>query len=691
MDFLEYADVSCEHRGSMQSGKLKLTDEKVQFKPHAKSGKSDLIPPDQIEVVNWQRLAGSWGIRIFTKDGLLHRFAGFKEAERERLAKFFTQYYKLDLLDRELSVKGWNWGAANFNGSALSFEVGKSDSYEIPLAYVNQCNHGKNEVTLEFHHNDDAPVMLCEMRFHIPASELAGDDPVEAFKEQVLNKASVVTTSGDAIAIFREIHCLSPRGRYDVKIFPSHIHLHGKTFDYKISSTSVMRLFLLPHKDQRQMYFAVNCDPPIKQGQTRYHYLVLNFKQEDESEIELPFTDEELQEKYDGKLERELNGPTYEILSKILKALTNKKVIVPGNFLGHSGTPAISCSHKAASGFLYPLERGFIFVYKPPIYIRYDEVRSVSFERSGGSTRSFDISVDAGSDIMYTFSSIEKGEYSRLYDYLKDKKVKLKTSGKVGEKSGLNFDDETIDHNLEKVKADAQEFSSGDDSMSSDDSDFNPDNLEALSAKEEYDSEPSTTSGDSSSGDEQGEVADKRREERKKRKEEKRGKREKKSVSSGGGEKKKRKQTRTKLPGEPKRNQSAYFLWMNANRERVKEENPSLNLTELGKKFGEIWKTMEDKSEWDKKAAEDKKRYDDELAKWKAEGGNELLANQKKERRKEKRAAKAGTAKPGSKSSSKPKSSSAAASSATSPAKPPGGFKSKEFIEDSDSSSDAGD
>jgi hypothetical protein len=39
-----------------------------------------LIPPDQIDVVNWQRLAGSWGIRIFTKDGLLHRFAGFKEA-----------------------------------------------------------------------------------------------------------------------------------------------------------------------------------------------------------------------------------------------------------------------------------------------------------------------------------------------------------------------------------------------------------------------------------------------------------------------------------------------------------------------------------------------------------------------------------------------------------------------------------
>ena len=100
---------------------------------------------------------------------------------------------------------------------------------------------------------------MSEIRFHIPSSELAGDqDPVEAFKEAVMKKASVMTTSGDAIAIFREISCLSPRGRYDIKIFPTYLHLHGKTFDYKIQIGSVQRLFLLPHKDQRQMHFAVN-------------------------------------------------------------------------------------------------------------------------------------------------------------------------------------------------------------------------------------------------------------------------------------------------------------------------------------------------------------------------------------------------------------------------------------------------
>ena len=85
--------------------------------------------------------------------------------------------------------------------------------------------------------------------------------------------------------------------RYDIKMYPTFIHLHGKTFDYKIPASTVMRLFLLPHKvifkiatccahcgwvcpqDQRQMFFCVNLDPPIKQGQTRYHYLIFTFMQ----------------------------------------------------------------------------------------------------------------------------------------------------------------------------------------------------------------------------------------------------------------------------------------------------------------------------------------------------------------------------------------------------------------------------
>lgn len=47
-------------------------------------------------------------------------------------------------------------------------------------------------------------------------------------------------------------------GRYDIKVYQNHLSLHGKTYDYKIPIKTIMRLFLLPHKDGRHMYFVVS-------------------------------------------------------------------------------------------------------------------------------------------------------------------------------------------------------------------------------------------------------------------------------------------------------------------------------------------------------------------------------------------------------------------------------------------------
>ena len=48
------------------------------------------------------------------------------------------------------------------------------------------------------------------MRFHIQGSD-GGDDPVEAFQKQVMPKASVISATGESIAIFKEVQCLTPR------------------------------------------------------------------------------------------------------------------------------------------------------------------------------------------------------------------------------------------------------------------------------------------------------------------------------------------------------------------------------------------------------------------------------------------------------------------------------------------------
>ena len=37
---------------------------------------------------------------------------------------------------------------------------------------------------------------------------------------------------------------------------------------------------------------------------------------------------------------------------------------------------------------------------------------------------------------------------------------------------------------------------------------------------------------------------------------------------------------------------SAYMLWLNANREKIKSEHPGISITDLSKKAGELWKAM---------------------------------------------------------------------------------------------------
>ncbi|XP_059051992.1 FACT complex subunit Ssrp1 [Achroia grisella] len=677
MEFLEYNDVSAEIKGNMVPGRLKMTDQSIVFK-NSKTGKVEQISANDIELVNFQKFIGSWGLRVFMKNGTLHRYGGFKDGEQEKVAKFFKNNYHKDMLEKELSLKGWNWGTAKFNGAVLSFNVGSNTAFEIPLHYVSQCNTGKNEVTLEFHQNDDTPISLMEVRFHIPTNELAGDmDAVEAFHQQVMNKASVISVSGDAIAIFRELQCLTPRGRYDIKVFQTFFQLHGKTFDYKIPMSTVLRLFLLPHKDTRQMFFVVSLDPPIKQGQTRYHYLVLLFGIEEETSLELPFTEEELKDKYDGKITKELSGPTYEVLAKIMKVIINRRVTGPGDFLGHHKTPAIACSYKAAAGYLYPLEKGFIYVHKPPVHIRFEEIASVNFARGGASsTKSFDFEIELKSGSVHTFSSIEKGEYDKLFDYISSKKLHVKNTGKndkalYNDDFGDSDNEKEPDAYLARVKAEAKERDSNDSDGSdeSTDEDFNPDKARESDVAEEYDTNPSSSEDSDASGASNDSKKEKKKEKKPKKTI---------TISEAPRKRKEKSKKREKDVNAPKRPATAFMLWLNENRKGIVEENPGIKVTEIAKKGGELWRELKDKSEWEEKASKAKEEYNQAMKKYKESGAADEFKQKKKQAEKEKKAADKKSKPP----SKKAKNTSAGSGSG-------GKFTSKEYIEDDSSSSDS--
>ncbi|KAL8589458.1 hypothetical protein ACOMHN_061669 [Nucella lapillus] len=509
-DFQEYPDVVQEIRGALNPGRLKLQRNSVIFK-NSKTGKVDQFQTSELQKSLWLKRARGHCLKMVLKTGHIHRYDGFKEADFEKLNKFLEDFYEVSLEKVDMSIKGWNWGLARFEGNSLNFETDRNLVFEVPLTNVSHTATSRNEVTLEFHQNDDAPVSLTELRFHVPSDTGNPDsDPVQDFYKQVLNCADIIQATGDAVVTLSEVQCLTPRGRYDIKMYPTFLQLHGKTFDYKIPFTTILRLFLLPHKDGRQMFFVISLDPPIKQGQTRYHFLILLFNKEDEMTIEMGMPEDDLNTKYEGKLQPEMTGLEYELVSRIFKVITQRKITVPGSFMGHSGTQAIACSYKAATGLLYPLERGFIFVHKPPLHIRFDEILGVNFGRSAGNTRSFDFDMETKSGTVYNFVGIEKDEYGKLYDFVSSKKLRVKNIGGSLDKGSVayeemsNSDEDKGDHDayLEKMKREGKQRLMDDDDDDDDSSDvsFNP-GESGSEVAEEYDSNPPTTSSAGSDSD----------------------------------------------------------------------------------------------------------------------------------------------------------------------------------------------
>lgn len=91
------------------------------------------------------------------------------------------------------------------------------------------------------------------------------------------------------------------------------------------------------------------------------------------------------------------------------KTMSLVSTLWPFSFLrSHSGAQCITCSYKASSGLLYPLERGFIYVHKPPVHLRFEEISCVNFARGTTTTRSFDFEIETKQGNQYTFSSIER-------------------------------------------------------------------------------------------------------------------------------------------------------------------------------------------------------------------------------------------------------------------------------------------
>ncbi|KAF2000677.1 SSrecog-domain-containing protein [Amniculicola lignicola CBS 123094] len=536
---------------SKKYGSTRFVESGLGWKP-SDGGDNFTLDHQQLVQAQWSRAARGYEVKLLSRsDGVL-QIDGFKQEDYERISKLFKIWYGINLDNREHALRGWNWGKAEFAKQELTFNVGNRPAFEVPYTEISNTNlAGKNEVAVDLSLTADgndtgtngslggarargkksggALDQLVEVRFYIPGvtkkekedGEGASDgeevveehNAAQLFYETLMDKAEIGEVAGDTFATFLDILHLTPRGRFDIDMYEKSFRLRGKTYDYKIQYEAVKKFMVLPKPDETHILITLGLDPPLRQGQTRYPFLVMQFKRDEEVNLDLNMKEDLLQSQYKDRLEPNYEAPIAVVVEKIFKGLTGKRVTKPSkDFSSHHDQHGIKCSIKANEGHLFCLDKAFMFVPKPATYISIDNVVSVTMSRVGGAmaaSRTFDITFTMkGGMAEQQFSNINREEQQPLENFFRAKNIKTKNemvddSGailaaalqdeelassdeEVAVRGSADEDDESVDEDFQADSESdvAEEFDENHESDSASDAEMSDAGSDAAPAKE---------------------------------------------------------------------------------------------------------------------------------------------------------------------------------------------------------------
>lgn len=217
---------------------------------------------------------------------------------------------------------------------------------EVSLEFIDPTASAQGEPTDSSSSSSRKADELVEMRFYIPNSEKSREiigekeddndqeehSAAQLFHDQIKDKAEIGQVSGDGLVVFNDILVVTPRGRYEIDMYPTFIRLRGKTYDYKILYSSIRRLFVLPKTDEMHVLLVVALDPPIRQGQTKYPYITMQFPTNEELDATINMEESEISEKYGDRLQKHYDAPAYEVVAQVFRGLSGKDITTPKTF-----------------------------------------------------------------------------------------------------------------------------------------------------------------------------------------------------------------------------------------------------------------------------------------------------------------------------------------------------------------------
>ncbi|KAH9259166.1 hypothetical protein BASA81_002786 [Batrachochytrium salamandrivorans] len=603
------------------------------------------------------------------------RLHGLSGLDRDTFDKLFSTGYGLELKDESWDVRGANYGELTLSKLKRcivikDFDTESIPAIEIPLANASQiAAPGKNEVEIQYTPSTTLGAKAFELstvRFYIPSEPTQPDEEdknaeaeewrsrfktvSDMYDEQDEETLGLVCHIGEEICDF-----VSPKGRYNLDLYRDFFRMRGKTYDFKIPYSHLVNIHLLDHPEQDAKFLMMTLNQAIRHGHQNVSHLVMVVEDED-TELELAMTSEELKEKYpEANLLPIMKGPMPESVAKLLKGVSNKKVLImpltgftaESNGLGARKERCVKCNVKTNAGFLFPMKTALVFLHKPVLSIKYERIEAIEFKRNAStmSSDSFDLEVSYGEDGDKTkkvveFTLIPRKQFDALRKFFVEQStVKIKRKDELATFFSAAAKAAASVASLNGVSAAAVAKAQNttindlgsDDESEDEDSDFDAGpNRRAGSDDDDDDASSSNSDSDDSELDDEvpmgtleeelGDAAmlDQPEEDvvvskrvrkpsgldltSKPKKKVKVEEEVKKPAAATLVSKKKDKNA-------PKSAKTAYTYFI----ESKKEEFAKFTFAERSQKASELWKLVTDKSEFEAKAAEDKKRYAEEM------------------------------------------------------------------------------
>ncbi|KNH03692.1 FACT complex subunit SSRP1 [Perkinsela sp. CCAP 1560/4] len=294
----------------------------------------------------------------------------------------------------------------------------------------------------------------CEIKLTISPSDRKEEDAMGEAPSDYSSAKAICSTIHSSIAQFRDkyhpstsngknstppaaemlripsLPVSTPHGYFDMTITASSLIMHREKkassteeraqTGFEIGLSNIHCTFLLPFpltnakkSNFARKYFVLALTEPVIVGSTKHHYIVFAIDDDDVFTIDAPLktcfkTSDDVVKFFNGKISPaetmtneesscvSLLGTKSELLAKIIKGITGKKILGQSSF--HNATnpadtvaPYVPCINKASSGHLYLLEKSFIFLHKPVFFVNYDDVKECSMNTDSPYTKTYTI------------------------------------------------------------------------------------------------------------------------------------------------------------------------------------------------------------------------------------------------------------------------------------------------------------